>query len=143
GHSWCLVWDDSGRRWREFDPTPAGWVQEEESHASIFQGFSDLWSRIIFEFSKFRWGQSRLRQYFLWSSAPVLAVLSYQIIFRKWRRSESRHEKKAKGTSSWPGLDSEFFELENKLIELGFPRQTSEPLSEWLRRAAAAETLVE
>jgi hypothetical protein len=141
GHAWCMVWDAAAQRWREFDPTPAGWIQAEESHASLFEGISDLWSRVVFEFSKFRWGQSSLRQYFLWSAAPVLAVLLYQIVFRRWQRGEAERDKTAQDATTWPGLDSEFFELENKLIGLGFPRQASEPLSEWLRRAASAPAL--
>jgi hypothetical protein len=31
------------------------------------QFLSDCWSRVVFEFAKFRWGQTHLRQYFLWA----------------------------------------------------------------------------
>jgi hypothetical protein len=35
----------------------------------------------------------------------------------------------------WPGLDSEFYQLEKKLAGRGVPRQAGEPLSDWLERA--------
>jgi hypothetical protein len=137
-HAWCLVWDGFSQTWRDFDPTPASWVAAEAQRASLLQPLGDLWSRITFEFSKFRWGQSHLRQYLLWSVAPILAVLLYQIFFRRRRRrGELDGRRQAGAELAWPGLDSEFFELERKLVERGFLRQACEPLSEWLQRAAA------
>jgi hypothetical protein len=135
-HAWCLVWDKLAQTWRDFDPTPASWVAAEAQRASLLQPLGDLWSRISFEFSKFRWGQSHLREYLLWAIAPVLAVLLYQIFFRRRRRGAFQRHSGLAEKLTWPGLDSEFFELERKLIERGFLRQPSEPLSEWLQRAA-------
>jgi hypothetical protein len=43
----------------------------------------------------------------------------------------------------WPGLDSEFYELERRLAQLGLPRQPGEPLSTWLQRATDDADLVE
>src|SRR5581483_1651189 len=51
--------------WRDFDPTPASWVAVESSRISWAQRVSDLWARVTFELSKFRWGQSHVRQYVL------------------------------------------------------------------------------
>jgi len=133
-HSWCLVWDKKNEVWQDFDTTPASWVEAEGQRASAFQFLSDCWSRISFEFSKLRWGQTRLRQYFLWALVPVLVLLLYQIIFRSRRRQ--RGPQKAQGASSaWPGFDSEFYQLEKQLVERGLPRSPSEPLSGWLLRA--------
>ena len=39
------------------------------------------------------------------------------------------------------GLDSEFYLLERKLAERGVQRDASEPLSDWLERAAVAPDL--
>jgi len=41
----------------------------------------------------------------------------------------------------WPGLDSEFYRVERKLIERGAGRQPGEPLSAWLSRATRDPTL--
>jgi hypothetical protein len=138
-HAWCLVWDADQHLWREYDPTPASWVAAEALRASWTQRLSDLWARISFELSKFRWGQSHIRQYILWTVIPVLALLLYQILFRtKHRRSSRRLGRSAEG-SDWPGLDSEFYELEQQLVARGLGRNPSEPLGDWLRRVAKDE----
>jgi len=133
-HAWCLVWNDEQHRWQDFDTTPASWVQSEAKRASSIQFLSDLWSQARFEFSKLRWGHSRIRQYVLWFLAPVLAILLAQIIFRGHRRRLARR-KEQPAAAVWPGLDSEFYQLEQRLVARGLKRQTSQSLAEWLKQA--------
>ncbi len=142
-HAWCLVWNDDAGIWEDFDPTPASWLKEEAERASPFQALSDLWSRIGFEFSKFRWGESRLREYVLWALAPILALLLYQILFRSQRRRHRQPGRTPGLIAEWPGSDSEFYQLEAKLTERGIARQPGEPLSQWLARAAAAPAMAD
>jgi hypothetical protein len=72
----------------------------------------------------------------------VLALLLLQIIFRRGRRRGARSNTgPATGAISWPGLDSEFYQLERKLAARGVPRQSSEPLSGWLARALSDPAL--
>jgi hypothetical protein len=140
-HAWCLVWNSANNTWQDFDTTPASWVAAESGRASWMQSLSDCWSRVVFEIAKFRWGQTQLRQYLLWGVTPILVLLLYQIIFRSRRR---RHRGKQGETASlvpWPGLDSEFYRVERKLIERGAGRQPGEPLSAWLSRATRDPTL--
>ncbi len=92
----------------------------------------------MFELAKFRWGQTHLRQYILWAVTPVLALLLYQIIFRSRRRLPAPSVAEPGSAGRWPGLDSEFYQIEKRLAERGVRRQPSEPLSAWLRRAGAA-----
>ena len=107
------------------------------------QFWSDLWSRMMFEFAKLRWGQTHLRQYFLWALAPILALLLYQIIFRSRRRRQTRSQEAPGATANWPGLDSEFYEIERRLAERGARRQPGEPLSAWLWRVTTDPALAE
>ena len=142
GHAWCLVWDKETKTWVDFDTTPASFIAEEEKRASMFQFLSDAWSRFRFEISKFRWGHGHIRQYILWALVPVLALLFYQIIFRKsWRR---RAGKSAGGNihDDWPGLDSEFYQLERKLKEFIGARRPGETPAKWLERAATEPALM-
>ncbi len=132
GHAWCIYWDDARQIWQDFDTTPASWVQAEARH-SIFQSLSDVWSRLKFEIAKLRWGHSHIRQYLLWFLAPVLGVLLFQIISRSRRRREE-HQPSMK-EPVWPGLDSEFYQLERRIAGFGLSRQKSEPLSQWLERS--------
>jgi hypothetical protein len=142
-HAWCLVWDKESGIWRDFDTTPASWVEAESSRVSAFQAWSDFWSRLRFELAKLRWGQTRLRQYILWGLIPVLALLFYQIVRRIHGKRGKAGRKPPAESFAWPGLDSEFYQLERKLIQRGFSRESGEPLSVWLLRAVREPGLVE
>ncbi len=146
-HAWCLVWNRQAGTWVNFDTTPASWIGIENKRASVMQWLSDTWSWIGFQISKFRWGQSNLRDYILWGLVPVLAVLLYQIIFRRGHRHQKRQQGKKTGAAVfWPGLDSEFYLLEKKLVargSAGAGRQPGEPLSGWLARALAEPALAD
>jgi hypothetical protein len=141
-HAWCLVWDRQAKTWKDFDTTPASWVGIEGRRASFMQWFSDFWSWVGFEISKFRWGQSNLREYILWALVPVLALLLFQIIFRRGRKQRTQLRAGKSGAAIFrPGLDSEFYLLERKLAARGVPREPGEPLSGWLARALADPAL--
>jgi hypothetical protein len=141
-HAWCLVWNQQTKAWEDFDTTPASWFGIEGKRASAMQWVSDCWSWVGFEISKFRWGQSNLREYILWVMIPILALLLLQIIFRRGRR---RRVQPKTGISSnemsWPGLDSEFYRLEWELAKHGITRRPSETLSDWLKRAVSDPAL--
>jgi hypothetical protein len=135
-HAWCLVWNERTKTWEDFDTTPASWVAIEGKRASVMQWFSDFWTWVGFQISKFRWGQSNLREYILWALLPLLTVLLSQIIFRRGRRRRLQPKTGPSTTAVfWPGLDSEFYLLERELAARGVARQPSEPLSDWLTRA--------
>jgi transglutaminase-like putative cysteine protease len=143
-HAWCLVWNAPKKIWEDFDTTPASWVAEENKRASSMQWLSDVWSWARFQIAKFRWGQAQLRQYILWALIPILALLLYQIIFRRGRRRRPQTQGGRSGAAIlWPGLDSEFYLLEGKLAARGVARQPSEPLSDWLARALAEPALAD
>ena len=139
-HAWCLLWDPVVRTWRDMDFTPGIWFEAEAQGSSIFRGLSDAWSRLVFEFSKFRWGQSHLRQYILWALVPILGALLFQIIARTRRHKRIREQNQGL-SPEWPGLDSEFFLLERKLAGRGLGRQEDESLVEWLERARSEPAL--
>jgi hypothetical protein len=141
-HAWCLVWNEATKCWEDFDTTPPSWVAAEASHSRWNEWFSDARSWLKFQFAKFRWRQSGWQQYIFWALIPVLLVLLYHIIFRrrgKLRAQDSQDKHAAQ--ILWPGLDSEFYRLEEKLAARGVPRQTGEPLADWLERALAGPAL--
>ncbi len=142
-HAWCLVWNPASGTWQDFDTTPASWVQAEAARASPAQFLSDCWSRMVFEIAKFRWGQTQLRQYLLWGLVPVLGLLLYQIIFRSRRQRRVQKQDEAGGGAAWPGMDSEFYQVERRLVERGAARQPGELLSAWLVRVSADPALAD
>jgi protein-glutamine gamma-glutamyltransferase len=133
-HSWCLVWHNG--RWQDFDTTPSSWLEAESQRASAFQSISDFFSRVGFEFSKIRWGQSNLRAYLLWSLVPALALLLFQILFRSSRKRRNPGDNQKK-PPIWPGLDSDFYEIERSLRRNGLGRQPAEAWSNWLSRVTS------
>jgi hypothetical protein len=141
-HAWCLAWNPETQTWQDFDTTPASWIATEGNRANLMQKFSDFWSAVGFQIAKFRWGRTEWRQYFLWALVPVLALLLYQILFRRGRKRRRRkHAAETAVLKSRPGRDSEFYQLEKQLAERGVARLASEPLSDWLERALADPSL--
>ena len=132
GHAWCLVWDAASKTWQDFDTTPASWMAEEKKLGASLQWISDAWSRLVFEFSKLRWGQTNLRKYLLMGVTPVLLLLLYQILFRRRKRKSAKAGERS--ADSWPGLDSEWYELEKRFKKRGWTRPPGEPLAAWLQR---------
>jgi hypothetical protein len=142
-HAWCLAWNSHRNIWEDFDTTPGSWIAAEEQRASMWQWVSDFWSWLRFQIAKFRWGQTNLRQYVLWGLVPVMALLLFQIIFRRRKRKAALQNKNSVGKIFWPGLDSEFYQLESKLAAHGVPRQAGEPLADWLERPLAEPALAD
>lgn len=134
-HAWCLVWNERLNIWQDFDTTPASWIEEESRNGSPFQKLSDLWTWAGFQFAKFRWGQSNFRQYMLLALIPATLLLGYQIFARRKRKRNRSTESELERI--WPGIDSEFYKIEQKLAARGIGRRTNEPLMNWFERAVS------
>ncbi|MEY4387324.1 MAG: hypothetical protein RLY20_2607 [Verrucomicrobiota bacterium] len=132
-HAWCLYYLNG--QWHDLDTTPGSWVAEENRHASIFQWLGDTWSRVKFEFFKWRAGQSTLRDYVWWIVGPMLLFLLYRLVRRKGAKSRRLNSQAEAAALLRLGLDSEFYQVEKKLVEFGFVRATGETLGELLQRA--------
>jgi len=142
GHAWCLVWNAATKTWEDFDTTPPSWVAIEGKRTEFGEWLTDLKSWLGYQFARLRWRQANLQQYIMWALVPVMLVLLYHIIFRKRGKRSGADDKNANSTRIvWPGLDSEFYQLEKSLAARGVPRQPSEPFSDWLERALATPAL--
>ena len=136
-HSWTLVWD--GRTWIDFDTTPASWNAIESAHASLLQPLKDFFSNMWFQFSKFRWGKTEWRKYFMWAPVPLLMiVIARFFIGKQWRKMRAQRQEQ-KRTRSFPGIDSEFYLIEKYLAASGLERRPSEIWTHWLRRVEEHE----
>ena len=131
GHAWCLVYLEGA--WRDLDTTPGSWNEVESRHASFWEPISDAWSRLWFEFSKWRWSQIGFRKYVLWLALPLLLLAGGRLFFKKqWTRLTQDWSKSSK--AAVPGADSEFYLIERKLLELGLERRVGETLAAWIAR---------
>lgn len=135
-HAWCLVYYNG--QWHDFDTTPASWLATENQRASALQFLSDAWTWVKFEFLKWRWGQSTLRRYVWWIIGPMLLFLLYRLLRRR-PGSRLRYATSLEEEMVRLGLDSEFYQIEKELKQLGFVRQPSETLGEFLARAVRHE----
>lgn len=143
-HAWCLVWNRESRIWEDLDTTPGSWVAIEGRNASFLDHLSDLRSWLVYQFERFRWRQTELRKYVLWTILPLMVVLLYYLFFRRGagRRGRARPAGPA-APVRWPGWDSAFFRVERALADGGVPRQPQESLTDWLERALREPALAE
>jgi hypothetical protein len=138
-HAWALVWNDRKKIWENFDTTPGSWLEAESKNgSSLWLADVSWWLRL--QFSKFRWGQTHLRQYILIGLVPVLILLFLQIIRQRRGRGKDGAEARV---VKWPGLDSEFYEIERRLEEHDIARRPNETPGDWLERVSAMPSLAE
>jgi len=131
-HAWCLAWVNGA--WRDVDNTPASWAATEAARATGWEKISDAWSRVWFEFSKWRWGKGEWKRYLIWIVVPLIGLTVWRLMTQKqWSRAR---QKASTGTSALArlGLDSEFYLIERRLAELGLERREGETLASWLGR---------
>ena len=133
-HSWALAHVDGA--WRDVDTTPAVWATVEDARAPLWETVADVGSWLAFLFFRWRSGESGgAPTYLIWLVIPLIGVLAWRIYGRK--RLARIAPVAATGPAAGEvhaGTDSEFYRIERRLAELGFPRAESEPPAAWLRR---------
>ena len=132
-HAWCQVYMDG--RWVDFDTTPGSWVEMERKRARLWEPLYDFASGLWFKFSQWRWLGSRegMLQLF-WLFIPVIALMTWRIISAARQQKKNSRTSRALFAVARPGLDSEFYHLENRLAEFGLERAGQEAIRPWLER---------
>ncbi len=130
-HAWARAF--VAGRWSDVDTTPPAWFEAEESLAPFGQKLTDF-----FRWAGFRWStrdDSETRS-LAWGVVALAAlILVWKLVTEG---GLVRLAERIGGTRpDRPGADSEFFTVEAELARKA-PRRPSEPLLEWLSRAAAA-----
>lgn len=133
-HAWALAYVNGA--WRDFDTTPPSWFAQEQEASSALEPLTDMWSWLVFQYSRWRWseGKGGWVKYLGWLLVPLILLLGRRPYKR--RRVKRTVGKKAgrPGTRTGPGMDSAFYVIERKLIECGYERRPWEPLSNWVKR---------
>jgi len=134
-HAWVLAYMDGA--WHNVDTTPSSWINIEEKAASLLEPLYDLWSWCFFKFSQWRWREREdggMTKHVWWLLIPMTFVLVRRFYSRsRVRRVEKKREQKGL-TEIQPGADSEFYLVEQRLMEWGYTRYPWETLSEWIIR---------
>ena len=133
GHAWAIARVNG--EWIEVDSTPSGWAEAEASEFSGAQDLLDAWSSFTFGFLEWRWLGDWT---FFRLAAPWLVIpLTAFLIWRIFGRRMSREKPSIRQVETWPGADSEFFQLERKLTHSGHGRHNEETTDRWLQRVRA------
>ncbi len=137
GHAWVLYYDKAEMAWKDFDTTPPDWAPiEEAKNASMFEPIKDLWSKFRFQLSEWRWltDREKLRNNMIWVMVVLIAFLAWRLV----RRSRIKRVDDGAGDGGkpidWPGSDSEFYAVEQKLAAMGLDRLEGESVGQWLKR---------
>jgi len=139
-HSWALVWD--GQSWIDFDTTPGSWNAIESAHSSFLQPIKDFFSDLWFQFSKFRWGKTEWRKYFMWAPVPLLIIVIARFFLGKqWKKMRARR-KEQRPALARAGIDSDFYLIEKHFASRGLERRASENWTDWLRRIEEQEDVL-
>ncbi len=142
-HAWCLYYDSADQAWHDFDTTPASWVAVEDRTASMWEPLGDAWSRLWYEFTKWRWlgTTGQLQKYLAALLALLILVLVWRLFFKQKRKRRSNQKGSSESAPDGPGADSEFYLVATRLNELGLTRETGETVSSWLHRLEAMPSI--
>ena len=133
-HSWALVWLDGA--WRDLDTTPPGWAEAEGELASLWEPLSDLVAWARHGFDRWRYGERRagVTTWLGWLLIPLTLILVWRLFFLRRQRQARAAERVPEAPRARTGGDSEFYQVEARLTELGLGRRPAEPPVVWLRR---------
>jgi len=135
-HAWTIVYFND--RWQAFDTTPADWTSIEDANASKLGFIFDLWSLLGFKVSgwlRYVFGSNGLK-YWWWLILPLILILIWRFAPKKGvrRLSVKKILPKQFAKSNQTKREAEFYLIEKALNELGFVRQPSESLKNWIER---------
>lgn len=135
-HAWARAW--VGGAWRDLDTTPASWFSAEAAGAPWWSPLADLWSWARFSLSAWsaQAGERGRSQGLAWLALPLLAWLAWRTL-RGRRAGPAAAPREPESARSWPGQDSEFYLIEQRMAQLGHARREAEAVSEWMARVAA------
>jgi len=130
-HAWARAFIDG--QWTDVDATPPAWFVEEESLAPALQKLTDF-----LRWAGFRWttrdgSETRI---LAWSIVALAAVILVWKLVTEGGLVRLA-QRAGLGTVARPGGDSEFYAIEAALAKKT-PRRPSEPILDWLPRAAGA-----
>ena len=138
-HAWTLAFING--RWTDFDMTPPSWDEQERTNASMFRPIKEWFSEMRFRFMlwSFEDHTGMPGKYLFIPLGLLVAFIIWRIFARKRHMLLVRKKRKGERQISYPGLDSEFYQIEARLRRMGFERHPGETLAAWLKRVERPE----
>ncbi len=132
-HAWVRAHVNGA--WIEIDTTPPTWGIEEAAGSGAMTKLSDAWAWLRFRVAR-AWNESS-GETLLIGALIVVFPFALWLAWRLYRsrRAPKKHQQKQTITSqSLTGGDSEFYNVEQRLAELGLSRRAHESAVEWVAR---------
>ena len=130
-HAWAKAYVNG--TWRDVDTTPPVWFVVEQEVAPLWAPLADLWSWTRFRIAQATAAEDPPLGILAWIALPLLGWVAWRL-YRGRRLLRGRAEPTPAAPLHWPGQDSEFYLIEQRLSELGWGRNRGETLIEWLAR---------
>jgi hypothetical protein len=136
-HAWAIAYLNG--IWQPIDSTPAQWQTLEANNAnSLWQTLSDAWSNSLFILQQ--WSSSDSQDL----SIKLVALLIMVLYLAKRFNRQGLARNRVKPIAIKPvyaGLDSEFYQLEQRLQNTPQARFDNESLQHWVERLATPELI--
>jgi hypothetical protein len=138
-HAWAIAYING--LWQVVDSTPAQWLEMENEHASFWQPVNDWFSNRLFQFKQWQQQQGD-KQNLLWLAAALLLTLyiAWRIYSAKQQLTRATHLAESKiNLPDYPGMDSEFYLIEQQFLDTAQARAKSESMAQWVQRLQLPE----
>lgn len=137
-HAWAIAQIDG--YWQAVDATPSQWLNMEEEQADLMQPVYDFFSRYYFKYKQWRYQKAQVGSHNTEQQLGLLAVVLLLLLIT-WRLFVSRRamvQLQAKPNKSYavtyPGQDSELFDIEKSLANTESSRLPNESVIAWAKR---------
>lgn len=132
-HAWALAHING--QWRNVDVTPPAWPTMEADNAPQWQPISDFFAWLWYKISQWRAREDKSRSNaWLWLLAPMILYLARRLIFKKRVKPGNARQSAQTRKEQRPGIDSCFYQIQERLQAQGFTRHTGETLIDWIKR---------
>ena len=132
-HAWAIAWVDGA--WRVVDTTPPQWFSIEAGDKTFGSRVRDIASWLRLQAAGAGMGGGPLLPVALVVMFPFALWLAWRL-YRSHRRLPQKPGRNARG-ASFPGADSEFYQIERRAAELGWARHPHETALDWIARLRA------
>jgi len=138
-HAWARVY--TGGVWTDLDTTPPSWPSIEDDNAAIWEPLLDLWSWLMFQI--YSWESDNNKSFIFPFMVLALIVLFYYWNNKRKRDSSTKTKNITKYENhDWPGMDSEFLFIEQRLREDGLGKKPDEQIFAWINRITTLEPIL-